>query len=257
MGRFKTVFTKEQEDELVSYLLQMETTLFGNGIADLRKIAYDLAERNSVRHKFSKDLQQIGIDSVRGFRKRHPQCLQQTPFYTSANFNCHETVISTVSKTGRKQVGALSSAERGQLFTAEMRFSAARQYIPPMLIFSRQRMKQELVDGAPPGAVARLCGSAYAKAVTVTTAINTFAKTGTWPLNENVFSDGDFAASDVTEREQPESETINAARLDKQIAKDCQNLHQAGMPHMKLKIFVQFLKDDIKELSVKKGRPLC
>ncbi|KAF2879120.1 hypothetical protein ILUMI_27050 [Ignelater luminosus] len=134
----------------------METKLFGIGIADLCKIAYDLAERN-----------------------------------------------------------------------------AAGQYIPPMLIFLRQRMKQELMDGTPPAPVsachqsgwmqgqifvkrfrhfidrvkptekikiAKLFGSAFAKAATEATAMNAFAKTGIWPLNENVFSYVDFAASDVTKR---------------------------------------------------------
>ncbi|KAF2881701.1 hypothetical protein ILUMI_24483 [Ignelater luminosus] len=109
MGRFKTVFTKEQDEELVYCSLEMETKLFG--IARI--------------------------------------------------FNCDETSISTVSKhqskiiakKGRNQVGALSSVERGQLVTTEICLSATGQYIPPMLIFSRQRMKQELMDGALLGAV--------------------------------------------------------------------------------------------------------
>lgn len=31
--------------------------------------------------------------------------------------------------------------------------SAAGQYVPPMLIFPRKRMKAELLDGAPPGSI--------------------------------------------------------------------------------------------------------
>ncbi|KAF2901929.1 hypothetical protein ILUMI_04253 [Ignelater luminosus] len=48
--------------------------------------------------------------------------------------------------------------------------------------------------------VAGLLGSAFAKAPTVATAMSAFAKTGMWPLNENVFFYVYFAASDETER---------------------------------------------------------
>ncbi|XP_074038536.1 uncharacterized protein [Leptinotarsa decemlineata] len=77
-------------------------------------------------------------------------------------YNCEETGISCMSKTkskviaekGRKQVGSLSSAERGQRITVEICFNAAGTSMPPMLIFPRQRMKQELLDRAPPGTTA-------------------------------------------------------------------------------------------------------
>lgn len=77
-------------------------------------------------------------------------------------YNCDETGISVVSKTkskilamkGRKQVGLLSSAERGQTITVEICFNAAGTYMPPLMIFPRQRMKPELLDHAPPGTTA-------------------------------------------------------------------------------------------------------
>ncbi|KAF2879745.1 hypothetical protein ILUMI_26426 [Ignelater luminosus] len=122
---------------------EMKTKLFGIDIADLRKISYDFAERNGARHNFSKDLQQAGTDWMREFLKKHSHKI--------------------IAKRGRKQVSALSSAERGQLVTPEMYFSAAGQYIPPMLIFPRQRMKQELMDGAPPGAVSACHESGWMK----------------------------------------------------------------------------------------------
>nr|XP_047132584.1 MFS-type transporter clz9-like [Hydra vulgaris] len=75
-------------------------------------------------------------------------------------WNVDETGISTVPKSlskvistkGKRQVGSLTSAERGQLVTAVVCCSASGRYMPPMLIFPRQRMKAELMDGAPPGA---------------------------------------------------------------------------------------------------------
>ena len=52
---------------------------------------------------------------------------------------------------GRKQVGSLTSAERGLLSTAVIYASAGGNFVPPMIIFPRKRMKVELQDVAPPG----------------------------------------------------------------------------------------------------------
>ena len=86
--------------------------------------------------------------------------VDQTKLGVDRIWNCDETGISSVQKSlskvistkGKKQVGSMTSAERGQLVTALICCSASGRYIPPMLIFPRQRMKNELMDGAPPGA---------------------------------------------------------------------------------------------------------
>ena len=77
-------------------------------------------------------------------------------------YNVDETGITTVSNLpskiiasrGKKQVGSLSSAERGQLVTVEICMSAAASFIPPLFIFPRKRMKDELMDRAPPASIA-------------------------------------------------------------------------------------------------------
>ena len=56
-------------------------------------------------------------------------------------FNVNETGITTVqgrprkivALRGRKQVGSLTSAERGKLCTVEICMSASGQFIPPMI----------------------------------------------------------------------------------------------------------------------------
>ena len=65
---------------------------------------------------------------------------------------------------GKRQVGCLTSAERGTLVTAEMCMNAAGGYVPPLLIFSRVRMKAELMDGAPPGSVSACHKSGWMQA---------------------------------------------------------------------------------------------
>ncbi|KAF2885358.1 hypothetical protein ILUMI_20827 [Ignelater luminosus] len=52
-----------------------------------------------------------------------------------------------ITKTGRRQVGALSSAERGKTVTVEICFPAAGNYVLPILIFPEKRMKREFETG--------------------------------------------------------------------------------------------------------------
>ena len=76
-------------------------------------------------------------------------------------FNVDETGLTTVqSKSskvlalkGRRQVGTLTSAERGVLSTVVVCMSAGGNFVPPMVIFPRVRMKAELQDGAPAGTI--------------------------------------------------------------------------------------------------------
>ena len=73
-------------------------------------------------------------------------------------FNMDETAHSTVQKCskvvsvkGKKQVGAVTSTERGTNTTGVYCVSATGRYIPPMLIFKRTRMADSLKEGAPEG----------------------------------------------------------------------------------------------------------
>ena len=52
-----------------------------------------------------------------------------------------------------KQVGVLSSAERGRLVTGIVCMSGGGEFLPPTSIFLWQRMKMLLMDGAPPDSV--------------------------------------------------------------------------------------------------------
>ncbi|XP_031334629.1 uncharacterized protein LOC116164573 [Photinus pyralis] len=74
-------------------------------------------------------------------------------------YNCDETGITVIPKQhsriianrGQRQVGVLTSAERGNTVTAEICCSAAGNYMPPLLIFPRKKKQQEFELGLPPG----------------------------------------------------------------------------------------------------------
>lgn len=56
-----------------------------------------------------------------------------------------------VSEKGKKQVGSITSAERGELVTVVCAVNAAGNVIPPMFIFPRMRYKDIFLFGAPAG----------------------------------------------------------------------------------------------------------
>jgi len=187
------VFSVTMEAELVNHIKNMDSRFFGFTTTELRKVVYQYATLNGLKHPFNTANCKAGKDWLRSFLMRHPEIVLRTPENTSAArasgfnkttvfkffdllqaetekskfppsriYNVDETGVTTVpnkpSKVllfkGKKQVGVIASAERGQLVTVELCMSATGHYIPPLFIFPRVRMKQELLDHAPPGAVA-------------------------------------------------------------------------------------------------------
>ncbi|GLV46268.1 hypothetical protein CBL_12345 [Carabus blaptoides fortunei] len=57
--------------------------------------------------------------------------------------------LKIIATKGRKQVGAVTSAEWGQRFSIVCCMSAIGSYIPPAFIFPRKNMKIQLLDNAP------------------------------------------------------------------------------------------------------------
>ena len=151
----------------------MESRLFGLSKEHVCKLAYELAVLNNIDTNFNSDKQQAGHDWFAAFLKRHSDISLRKPEATAAArargfnrpvvakffavlekqitdynitphriYNCDETGIQTshtpgkiVACKGRKQVGALSSCDRGVNTTAVVGMSATGHFIPPMLTF--------------------------------------------------------------------------------------------------------------------------
>ncbi|XP_051156351.1 uncharacterized protein LOC127278595 isoform X1 [Leptopilina boulardi] len=167
----------------------MDKRMFGLQPIEFRRIAYQFAEANNIPHRFNKDVGAAGKDWFKDFRNRHPELSLRTPEKTSFAracgfnkpnveqffhlllqlmtkyslspsriYNVVETGISSVpnvvpkilSVKGKKQVGLLTSAERGETITCVICCNAAGNFIPPTLMFPRKRMKSELKNGCPP-----------------------------------------------------------------------------------------------------------
>ena len=179
------------ERQLVSYILKMDARCFGVTRSNVRELAYEIATINGIKHRFNTEKRMTGKEWEQGFRKRHPEISLRVPEATSLNriksfnksavdrfydllkeiddanqrtpdriFNMDETGFSIVhtpskvfAKKGRHQVRAATSAERGRNTTWVSCANASGVYVPPRVIFPRQRIPGALKNGAQAGTV--------------------------------------------------------------------------------------------------------
>ena len=183
------VFTKEQESQIVDYVLEMENCGFGLTIRDICKLAYEFATKLDIKHPFNAEKQEAGYDWYQGFMRRHQQLSIRKPEGLSAAratmlnknvvtayfkllsetierlnifskgaqiYNVDETGMNTVhtplkiiGQKGKKSIHCKTSGDRGENVTAVVCASASGHFIPPMIIFKGQRLNKGLVANAP------------------------------------------------------------------------------------------------------------
>lgn len=93
-------------------------------------------------------------------------------FTAEAIFNVDESRFTTVQKAqqkivgrkGKRQVGSITSGERGVNTTMLCAVSAAGFYVPPMIIFKRKKFNNDLTPytiGAPPASIVTISDTGY------------------------------------------------------------------------------------------------
>ncbi|KAK3744950.1 hypothetical protein RRG08_048346 [Elysia crispata] len=97
---------------------------------------------------------------VNKFFSNLAKVMDEHKFSPNQIFNCDETGLTTVqkpkavvAKRGTKQVGSITSQERGELVTVMYAVSASGNSIPPMMIFPRVNYRDHFIRGAPPGTI--------------------------------------------------------------------------------------------------------
>ncbi|XP_065677439.1 uncharacterized protein LOC136092810 [Hydra vulgaris] len=147
----KQVFTAEDEKSLSSYLLLASKMNYGLSTKSTRLLAYKFAVKNNKIYLSSwiKN-KSAGIDwlQVRNRYKFDPYCI----------YNVDETGLTTVQKPvkvlagkGSKQVGRITSAERGTLVTVCCASNAIGNSIPPPFVFPRVKFHDYMIKEGPPG----------------------------------------------------------------------------------------------------------
>lgn len=168
IGGHKSTFNENLENELVQHIKKMESMFFGLTTDNVRKLAFQIAEAKQIPHRFSTKTKMAGWTWLNGFRQRNPTISLRSPESTSAArarafnkvqiakyfqmlsgvldehkfqpndiWNMDESGITTVpskntkilATKGRKQVGVLSSAERGQRLTAVCCMNATGKFM--------------------------------------------------------------------------------------------------------------------------------
>ncbi|XP_018332973.1 uncharacterized protein LOC108742303 isoform X2 [Agrilus planipennis] len=186
----RQVFTDEQEQELEKYILNASSIYFGLTPKEIRKLAFELAISNNLKVPKSWESNKLaGPDWFTSFLTRHPSLSIRTPESTSlaraTSFNQHnvktffdnlESVITrygiqphdiwnmdetgettvqkpskVVARKGFKQVGAITSAERGTLVTLAAAVSGGGNSVPPFFVFPRVHFKDHFIRDGPIG----------------------------------------------------------------------------------------------------------
>ena len=193
------IFPLEVENQLAEKLIDLQRRFYGMTLDDLQHSAYQMAERMDLPHPFRKESKKVGRGWVRGFLERHPELSVRAPEPTSMSravgfnlpqvkrffdlyeevlrdtgagpsqiFNMDESGITSVhkpprivGKKGQKQMGKITSGERGQTVTIVCCMNAVGTYIPPFLIFPRKRMNDLLMNDTPFGSVGVVSDSGW------------------------------------------------------------------------------------------------
>lgn len=191
--KVKQVFNEAEETELVNYLKTAARMHYGLSLANVKKLAYEYAMQNKKKYPTQWDeKKEAGDNWLRGFRSRHSaflslrkpegtslaratafnketvaaffqsykNALAKGNFEPSKIFNVDETGITTVQKPpkilapkGQKQIGGMTSGERGVLVTMICCINAAGNTVPPLFVFPRVNFKSHMLKVAPPGAI--------------------------------------------------------------------------------------------------------
>lgn len=192
-NKTKQVFSAQEENSLKDYLITAARLHYGLTKMEVRCLAYQFAIANEKKCPPTwKEHKKAGKEWLRYFLKRYhphlslrkpePTSLARSTSFNKANvtsffnnyklvlsrnefpphkiWNCDESGFPTVhvppkiiGPKGIKQLGQMTSGERGQNVTCIAAISASGNHIPPMLIFPRVNFKAHMLKGAPVGSI--------------------------------------------------------------------------------------------------------
>lgn len=184
----RQIFTQDEELAMVDYLQKCSKMHYGLSSTDTRILAYKYAKALDINvpEKWHTE-EKAGREWFFGFLRRNPRLTLRAPEATSLSrstsfnkhnintffdnvqnvygrftfsaediWNCDETGLTTVHKPqkvvaekGLKQVGQITSGERGQLVTMCSFINASGNTIPPAYVFPRKRNLDVLGGSAP------------------------------------------------------------------------------------------------------------
>ncbi|XP_029659180.1 uncharacterized protein LOC115233092 [Formica exsecta] len=84
-----------QEEDLVKYILFLKEGLYGLTLTDVRKLAFQVAEKNNIPHTFNREKERAGKDWLYSFLSRHKELSFKNPEKTSFTRmkDCNHTAV--------------------------------------------------------------------------------------------------------------------------------------------------------------------
>ncbi|KAJ3656135.1 hypothetical protein Zmor_015233 [Zophobas morio] len=183
----RQIFTNEEEDSLVKYIIHSSKLKYGLTYFQIRKFAYEYALRlEKIFPRSWSENKLAGLEWMKGFMRRHKNLSLRKPestslarnmsfnrtnvdkffenlerVHTKYNFtsdrivNVDESGINTVLQMpkGCKLVGQFVSPERGEQVTFCGTIIANGNVVPPAYVFPRVRFKESFLTGAPEGSI--------------------------------------------------------------------------------------------------------
>lgn len=188
----KKVFSEQHEQQLCQYIKNSADMYFGLTPRDIRQLAYQFAlrlclnfpkswekslmagpdwfsyflKRNStlsLRQPEATSLSRamnFNKQNVKTFMDKYEAVLKKYKFEAQHIYNIDETGITTVqapskivATKGKKQIGSITSAERGVLVTMCLAINGTGNAIPPMFIFPRVKFQNHFLRGGPIGCI--------------------------------------------------------------------------------------------------------
>ena len=187
----RAVFTGAQERLLANYIEKASRMYLGLSPRGVRKLVFQFAAANNIESPTSWTYGMAGANWLTLFLKRNKRLSIRTPEATSlsratsfnktnvANFfdnlaqvlekyefelheiyNSDQTGITTVqrpdrviAKRGVKQVGVLTSAERGTLVTMAIAVNASGNMVQPIFVFPRVHFRYHFITNGPAGSI--------------------------------------------------------------------------------------------------------
>lgn len=190
-SRHKMVFSDEMEKELAEHCIRLCNVFHGLTLDKMKSLAFEFADGNGIQVpiNWTKN-RRAGKDWAQAFLRRHDLSLRKpeatslgraTSFnrvtvnkyfdnlysvFSTYNFsaetiyNMDETGCCTsqipakvICLKGSKQVGSITSYDRGKLVTMIGTINAIGNSIPPVFIFPRVHFKSHMLAGAPAGSL--------------------------------------------------------------------------------------------------------
>ncbi|XP_034077842.1 uncharacterized protein LOC117549854 [Gymnodraco acuticeps] len=263
----KRVFNENMEKELADHIKTLAAMFHGIGVMKCRELAFEFAQRNSIDMpaSWTRD-EKAGPDWFNAFKARyHLACRvpEATSLGRATAFNKHnvgeffdnlskvkdrysfpphmmynmdETGVTTVqtpkqvvTEKGKKQVGSVTSAERGELVTVACAVNATGNAVPPMFIFPHVRFKDSLLNGSPAGSIGHCTKSGWMNEDAFLIFLKHFIRHTNCSTDhpvllildnheshislKDIFPEEDYAPSMVTDRANPEDEPSATADL--------------------------------------------